>query len=284
MLNLNQFTIYTASWLTAAAALWKLFGYLAEVSSENLNRQVTNWIKGINWNTNRPDSKTVVYALFLSFFGEKHFTVKCFLKSALYTLTIYLILFLIISVHEKEKYGFFLDVYVFYIILIVMIIQDYLSLFVTRTLLKKIVKSKINNIFTVFVLSFLITLLISSIITIPVIFMMFSFSESKTSVMKFIWKSYVQLISPALNSDDLLWQTKWGAFLNTIYLGTFWIMLIQGAGVFTKITSLLFKYFNIFRSFIDIQKKPIKSLGVILILFLFVSYLISLPIFFVIKR
>jgi hypothetical protein len=288
-LNTNQFLIYTAAWLGIISAIWNLFGYIAEVSSAEFNKKVTLWIESIGARKIKSESKEVIYGMFTRFFGEKHFSKKCLIRSCAYSTTIFALILLISILFAEDDIpinsfdGFLLYILLLLPILLVMILQDFLSLYKTRVLLNIVMKSKRESlsglifidVFTTFLLSVFISLL---------------FQYLKYAV----WgDDFFGGPNPFHNFSktffDHFYETSLqlsgsGRIFITIYLGTFWILIVQLAGAFTKLSSKTLGYFKIVKSAIDIKEKPIKSLGVITIIWVTMAYLISLPVFFILHK
>src|SRR6202012_2300142 len=240
MTTLAQCTIYGASWLTASGGVWGLFDKIQDVSSDKFNNVVTNWINGISWGAERRDSKIVIYEMFVKFFGAKHFSFRCLFRSILYSLIVLLISFILTKGYSIKRWDL-PNITGLCALFILMILQDYFSLFITRIFLKKFVSSKYNNVLLIFFINIIAAFFIS--VTIVGTFTYFVFvtlaAKDQPFDIKKFYSGCMHLMRPATNINNGA-----GLYIDMIYLGSLWIVLIQFAGWITKAGSALFKYFN----------------------------------------
>ncbi|SDT65026.1 hypothetical protein SAMN05216490_4596 [Mucilaginibacter mallensis] len=277
--------VYVGSWATLIAGIWTLFDKISNVTSPDFNAKVTLWIQNINFNTGNIHTNQVLFGFFTRFFGEKQFSLKSVYRSALYTIFTFLLCVLnyyfqsIIWNRHEEKVDFYSgSIYFFY-----MLFQDYFALFKTRAILKLSKKSR--NIFFIIALDLFSTIIILLIsIFFMSLFVTYLDDRPLTNV-KFsyieqdFWLNYIIFIKGGILTFDRSFL-----FFYTIFLGTLWVIFIQLTGLFTKIFSQIFKYFNLFKSIIDIQQQPIKSLGAISILGITFMYALGLPIYLLIHK
>jgi len=147
---LSNVVVYLTSWVAVIAAVWKLFGYIAEVAAPEFNTKVTTWLSSLGSAHIHSGSKEIVYGMFIDFFGDKHWSKKCIGRSLIYSCTIIvLILFywkltnpgsfkLFFTYGDKTSLltlGFIGGALTIFAMIIV---QDYIILLKSRLFLKKI--------------------------------------------------------------------------------------------------------------------------------------------------
>ncbi|TCC97211.1 hypothetical protein [Pedobacter hiemivivus] len=266
------------SWLAIIGGVWSLFSKISEVANKDLNLKVKAWIQNVNLSEHNVPIKEILYEMFVGYFGVKHFSLKCFFRSALYSTLLFLIIGLLSGLFTESLMGHRVHRDIapvgfrgyfsphFYIWL-TMIFQDFISLYFTRLLLRKILNTSVHRVRTIVFISFLLTLFTS--ILFAVFFYKLYTVQGSLVYAPISLKTIYALVWPFRDP---------GMFYAAIYLGTLWIIIIQSAGAVARLFFKVLKYFDAFRGSLDVQEKPIKSLGAILVLVITLIYIIISPI------
>jgi len=122
--------------------IWHAFARIDPLISPTAKRQLANWLLHVDVHAGLNRWPGVFLAIFDRVFGSRHFTLKCFRRSAYFSVASVLILTVVWASIRPDEFQTFLhgdlafDRFLFPILILLMnVIPDYVSLLQTRTLL-----------------------------------------------------------------------------------------------------------------------------------------------------
>lgn len=284
-------------WATVIGGIWGLFNAMEESSNRKFKTKVSEWLKNLAKESSANLIKIALIFFIKSFdriFGEKHLSFKCFFRSCVASLLAVLIVSIIYFASNRFEIqkamvwhapnGLSYISYIFILTLFLNFIPDYISLLETRWILKKAVGVRIGHLALLLLLDIIFTYAIfyfSTIIIIKLYFLLLF----KT----FLTYAHPELIPiRAVNAfPEFLFLKKFdfmpgsiGIFFYSAFFTSIWLYLFIISAALIKVSHpiLLARYMN---NFLDIGKKPLSSMGTVLMIFFSLSLLIFLIIKYV---
>lgn len=204
-------------------------------------------------------------AMFDRVFGEKHLTVRCFIRSAIVSYIAVFILgvyvdrafgwlssFRLIELREWIRWGFVSNV-----------VPDYVSLLETRYIFSLVQRTRSSalqfvGVFVDLILTTLISLLTAHII------------------LSIVWElSWSWTPSAILNHPlDYHQQARWLTIMIPAFLTSIWLWLYAGSGLILKAARRFDIGFGWFNRRFDIEKKPLQCVGLVAGAIVALAYLV----------
>lgn len=238
--------------------------------------KVLSWIQSIGSKKIKANPNEVFYGMFIRLFGERHFSFKCILRSVTYSTIMFILIIILLKRIEPwflinwQKWISYTGLFLY----LLLCVQDYFSLFKTRLILGFLGRSKFKNVFIIVLIDILTTICIMTIF-LNLFYLITDRLAGRHFPLNF------ECVIFALNPWEMVhnsWIYNIQYFFDTVFLGTFIIIIIQLSGIFTNIYYRLSEYFRPISRLLNLQEKPIKSLGAILIFVITTCYLITTPI------
>jgi len=251
------------SYLTLSACIWKICDALEKTASIEARSAISKFLKGgnllkilINWGK-------AFSALFDNIFGEKHFTIRCFIRSVTLSLSFcLLILFIAVIIRPIEVVEVFRNHKLTEIItlsscisLIINLFIDYLSLLQTRYVIGKISETK-----TVLVgLGLVVIDFLSKFFIFLGIWLLINWIQGYSLEM-YLEKLKYSWIPLSISKKQL-----GGIWLYTNFFTSVWAWLMLFSLLMLKVGNLINIPLSVVIKSLDIDNKPFFSWGVILI-------------------
>ena len=278
------FIVFIGSWLGISWGIYRLFNIASDIASSNTKTKFGNWLK--NYSIDTSDNWTEYFiAQFDKLFPFRKSPFKFVLRSALSSISVILLLTLLFDIKNPDSLNYYEiggGSYFFNglnAILLFNIYPDMISLFVSRWLLSKmspsssllfILKYLLLDIFLTalvfFVYTFIMTLVYCTIIWFDEGVFQFSLSTQLSNY----HANYFTLTG----TNDIKTTGAVGIFFYSTFFTSFWFLLYFLSAVIVKMVAKTNRGLEFLKSSLELETKPLKSLGFFALLFITTLYLI----------
>jgi len=250
--------------------VWKFFERVESVASKDRRLRISIWLldqehtdKGLaskahNW-------PSAFAALFDQMFGERHLTLRCFVRSCLVSLCGVLIMFGVWAFNYPPRVKEYFQCNPYPIIgylpqfPFITALPDYLSLLKSRRLIKAMGHNDLKLVPFWIGLDIVLTVAISVTAYVGAVFIGYELGfisiDHLRRDLQLLWKA------PTLNSDKGF--APLSALLYPSLFTTVWVTLYGSAGVLLRLARRLGPYFSWFNDFFDVEEKPLQSIGLV---------------------
>ena len=254
-----------------------------DATNDAARRRVSNWLMNINVTEGISHWPESFIGTFDAVFGERHLSLKCFIRSSLVSMFLVILLMLLhCAIYPESLWGqitetsigtFFVLIAAVLLGMILNVIPDYFSLLETRLILRLI--SKTNSIKRQIML-----LLLDILLTWAILFVYFGLV---TLIMLNVHLlsmtgSFSILRELAMIPDTLSLREPIGVFWYTTFFTSIWTWLYFISARFLKMASTLGYRLKSFKSILNINEKPLSAIGFVSCLFVTVLFWIP-PLF-----
>ncbi len=265
--NVPSVLTYVLAWFGVMAGIWALFERAELVLEEDLLKRLSNWLRNDTSHTDMQRWPIIFCEIFDRIFGKNHLSFKCFFRSCIASLCAVSILTLILTGPtglDLDLDGFELKDFVEVLSLVCMVnlIPDYLSLLETRIVLGYMKAFRL--------VGCLFALLIDVVATALIFYLgscVYAISLMEFDCTDILSLSFFKDILGYILDIAMFWQDKeLSIFAIPIYSTFFtsiWIWLFCLSSVVIKGISLTGVSIRWAGKFFDIDKKPLRSLGLI---------------------
>ena len=285
---------YWLAWITTVGTLWVLFSRAEAIASHDLKLKVKRWLRQDHDGDGHPTSWPQMFiGIFDAVFGEKHLTWKCFLRSCLASFIAISICFslwmvlrfdhFLISFHSMGWWD------LAYIVIlggvICNFIPDYVSLLETRYLLNWIQQRPSLGLHVVILLvDVLITgfIFIASIIVFTLTVRLLTIGMDATlSDISVIPENFFKMIKTLVFIEEVGVGYSGISILSVFFYSTYftsmWLWLYLLAGALSRLVVGGLATIQWTKRFVNIDEKPILSIGTMSILLVSLGFLLYAP-------
>lgn len=300
-----------AAWFTIISGIYILFKTMEEASNQNAKREEADRLKSIKLkSTSETILETPLFFVkaFDRTFGERHYTIYCFVMSSIASITAVTIMIIIgillnLPMHCSDYINFIRLTLIGALML--NLVPDYISLLETRWILNKIIKTSMKRMIGVVILDLIITGIIYAILSGIILFVnniisggvvvshgftdveLGSFQSHYIAYLKEcifmrdqpgFWMGPVQgnLESPNIYAiKDYLWtgyRPPLYIFFLSTYFTSLWLHLFIISNMNAKIIYSIGNRGNSFMSKLDIDEKPFQSEGLLVMITLTIIF------------
>ena len=285
-----EFTIpklvtYIGAWFGMMGGVWALFDRAETVLKPEIRKNLSSWLKR-SPNSSQSNWAQIFTGIFDRVFGEKHFSLKCFFRSALCSfLSVTIIALLITAVYgwsfwdgfEMVGSGVYLGLlYFLSLTMAVNIFPDYLSLLETRYILGYM--SRLNALGRM--LCLIIDLIVTSLILIcslTLFIIIGNFVQSGILFEDPLLEYFTQAVGFSymglkLSDEGFFTFPFLAPWVYSTYLTSAWVWTFFLMGLGVRIFGILGLGIRRVGTLFDIDNKPLKSLGflaMVVVTFLF---------------
>jgi hypothetical protein len=260
--------VYIASWFGMTGGVWALFDRAEKVVDPQIKEKISNWMLTAKVPVDERWPATFKN-LADKVFGRKLFSMRGFFISIMFSL-ISITLLLAVGIYfqsdwlteEIDTFGIssFILIYLFAASLFNFFL-DYLSVVQTRFLLSRMVnKSNLINQFAFLLFDLLLTIIL---IWVTVLI----------SVIFYNPEDWV-IITNYIIFNSLKFKIASAPFIYSTFLTSAWIWLYVLSGVVIRLVGKFYMSLGIARKFLNIEEKPLQSIGFVSMLIVTVVYLI----------
>lgn len=267
-LNIPTYLAFIASWLGLTGGIRKLFKDAEETIDPKIKKSVILWLKNTKSTGIVAKWPEQFSALFDSTFGKRHFSMRCFVRSCIASILSTILMLCIWALVRPAEFSSAFDVE-FYLMpaflifpIIFNLLPDYLSLLETRYFIRFLNKnSGIKR---------AIVILLADVVLTASIFLFFFFSivarifdEAPGDYLKLM----LQLSAKAEGDFSV------GVFFYSTFFTSVWLWLYILAGLIVKLINLVEKGFSSLKLLLDIEQKPISSIGMVASILVTILYI-----------
>ena len=257
--------------------IWFLFVRAEDTVKPEIKTAISSWLSNLNPERKLANWPMTFASVFDDIFGKKHFSWRCFRRSCIasfVSLTIMILLWLSMQSHVYDP-----GEILFCLALgaIVNLIPDYFSLLETRYIIKKIS----NTSSTIKILGLLAIDIIATvfIFVFPLIlFSVFEMVDRGRFSFSYLFSEMAELLVSGFlfEDDDTLFGPfpTFGIWLYTTFFTSVWIWLYVLSGLIVKVGAFSGILIGRMRRILDIENKPLRSMGMVCILFVSLIFLI----------
>jgi len=275
---------YLLSFAGLSGAIYGLFAKAGETVKDDSKKAVSKWLQNIELEKDAPNWPATFASLFDRVFTERHFSWKCFRRSSIASMSAVIFMILIFIVVNQglvgtyvveAKQSFKLDltsfIGLFLFTIILNIFPDYISLLVSRYILKKMCDTQSG-------FRWCVLLIIDFFIT-PAIFILFLHGV-------FLFSDLFSSNPPASGLGETMLKVlkgldlsskrgMLGIYLYTTFFTSVWIWFYAGSGFLIKLIVRGGIFLSFFRKHLNIEEQPFRSMGFVLIILISFAYLIG---------
>lgn len=294
--NIYYFSAWLGLWLVVIRITWWIFDREDTVRPE-IKTIISNWLKNLKLEEKIPNWPMTFAAVFDGIFGKKHFSWRCIIGSCIASVVAVLILTILwYAIWPENFYGIFSIISLHEFLLIYLLITilfnlffDYFSLLETRWIIDRIKDTnstpKILGFLAIDLAATVSIFLIGMTISLfPIIYIVSLFSINYRPLEYFEMLSHYWgelYYGITLNSERGNDITV-GVWLYSTFFTSIWVWLYFLSGLTVKILVFFTKLFGWTIRILDIDNKPLRSIGVVGVVIVSVIFLI-LFIFITIK-
>ena len=295
--SVSPFIAYILAYSGIVGVIWFLFSKAEDTLKPKVKKDISNWLKNIDPVEPVKNWPSQFAAVFDRIFGEKHLTYRCFVKSCAISGASVIILLLIQYIWGTGFHSISSGIhfkflhFVWITALITNLIPDYLSLFETRYILKKV---RDNNImvfvylFTDFMITFLIAAIMIGLSNIMLRAMYSTFISavinqptSLTDVVKSSFENYLNLNSYdvikyhlTVSREAITFNNWTGCLFYSTFFTSIWLWIYALSGFTVKLAQKLNIGLTWFKGKFDIDKKPLRSMALVSIMIVTIIFVV----------
>ncbi len=276
---------YLLAWVALVSGLMTLFSFAEEVTKSEVKSAVTKWLLNINVEGSFSNWPGQFAGIFDGVFGKRHISFRCFWRSCIASISSVVIVLLVVK-GVRSDLGY-RDLYPLaflpFLIIILNFIPDYISLLETRLLIRWLSKKYSTfRIFISLVFDFLITTIIWAIwfFSLGTFYLCLYFKEPNMLFVSFFAGLFFRLLPFLFYNPYVAYKPEHIIVLALFYSTFFtsvWVWLYVFSGLVVKALNRIGIGLNIFKGMLDIEKRPIRSLGFLICILISTLFIIGIP-------
>ena len=233
-----------------------------DVLKPPMKQKLGNWLRNVTYADRVVSWPATFVALFDRWYGKKHWTWNCFLRSCVTSTCLLTLLYFVHKAHSGEMQT--MEAMEIYAVLILAawlnFMPDYTSLLESRILLNKALHSSGRILFIILIVDFLITSLIFYLYFFLISFL---FDDKFHSPLEF-WH--------ILSTEHLVFLA-----FTTTYFTSVWLWLYAAAAFLVKLIGKSEIGVRFLQHRLDLENKPYKSLGKFVQIIIVILFIIGAP-------
>lgn len=263
--------------------LWLLFSRSEKVASPDAKKAITHWLKNVKLEGTPTTWPSTFANVFDSIFGKKHLSWRCFWRSCVASLIAVIVVTSIWGVLRPEHLASYLvglqdwlgdDMLVGLLAFVILnLFPDYISLLESRYIIRRMSTAQHSpgRILSLLVLDVVLTVSIFFAALLPLAFIgAYAFGVSALEVYT---KVMAEILEHGVFLSSEYDSLSFGIFFYTTFFTSVWVWLYAISGLVIQLAGYLGIGFNRLKWFLDIENKPLHSLGVISMLLVTLIYL-----------
>jgi len=268
--------------------LWVLFSHSEKVASPDAKKAITRWLKNVKLEGTPTTWPSTFVDVFDSIFGKKHLSWHCFWRSCVASLIAVIVVTSVWGVLRPKHFaGFFVDLRIllfsdvllfFYGLALVLLnlFPDYVSLLESRYIIRRMsaVQHSPGRILSLLALDVVLTVSIFlAALFLFVSTVVYYFGGTAEAVLGFYALAIDDILSHGVFLSSERGSLSWGIFFYSTFFTSVWVWLYALSGLVVKLAGYLDIGFSRLKWFLDIETKPLHSLGIISMLLVTLIYL-----------
>lgn len=280
-------TLYLlGAWITLLGGIGLLFERLENTTTEDGKRRAGNWLKSL---AKKSISQTLVESprwfikTFDRIFGEKHLTKRCFLRSCVASIIAVIVVGFVwfsqnpiqhevfFEFQNEPTYGKILISFsvLFILALIFNTLPDYLSLLETRWILYNLVNTGIRKLSVFLIIDVIITGAIFFLFILTISIGMNFYDVGLEAFKEIDFGAFCDYFLKEMINFGLL-----GIFFYSTYFTSFGFYLFISSSIIVRFLYSLGVFGNWIMSYLDVENKPFRSMGIIACTFISITFLV----------
>ncbi len=275
---------YLGTWAAFAGGLWFLFDKAEEAVSPTVRRSASAWLRNVDPKSHVARWSSLFAVAFDKLFGERHWSWRCFRRSAVASLlSVGVLLCLYWSIHgyvgwdldgpaslgESLPYVAMWGAW--------NVLPDYLSLLQTRWVLRRL---EARGSAALVVFDLVITAFIAIAGHVLLMFVQTIFAVSINDVLSslsgdFEW--WLDHMRDLVTLDSTLAPVTLGIFFYSTFLTSVWLWFYLAAGAAVRVAGGFNVGLRWLRGFTDLDEQPFRSLGFAAVLITTLTFLAGIP-------
>ncbi len=287
-LTLTPLIAYLGAWVSTCGLTWVLFSRGEAIISHDVKVRVRNALKGESDLIGRVETWPQQFSeLFDVVFGKKHLSGKCFNRSVVASILAGLITFLIWWSLRPEYYFELFSQDDISLILLILVassisynsIPDYISLLESRFIIRKMSQtSSVQKWVLLLCLDFVLTIIVFIICSLSIMIPIHIIKSDDASWSK-MYDFLITDMAPATIyfSHEEPFLTLFGIFFYSTFFTSVWVWLYVLANIVVRLSRITDCSWGVLTYLVNIDDKPILSLGTISIVLITLGYLVAAP-------
>ena len=274
---------YMLAWFGFMGGIWALFDRAETVAAGDTKTAVSRWLTNLNLTSRLANWPAAFAAIFDHVFGEDHLSWRCFYRSCIASVVSVAIVTLIWGALRPEEIMLLIrshvlsfELWLFFSFAIAFnVIPDYFSLLESRYVIRWMAtRSSILWILVFLIIDFAATLAIFlmvpgvAVVAVIVLAKGFTFSAIE-QLLEMFWRGLEQA---SLHSGGAGFPL--GIFFYSTFFTSVWVWLYAVSGTGIRLLGRLGVGISSLKKLLDIEEKPIRSLGFVSMLLVTVVFVV----------
>lgn len=275
-LSIPPLFAYIASWASVTGGVWALFERAEKVVRDDVRDAISGWLKNLDPPKALATWPATFAAVFDRVFGERHLSWRCFSRSCIASLVSVVILTVIWSAIRRADFTAYFNDYphwlgifgIFFGGGLLNLIPDYFSLLESRYVIYRMSGTTSIAAISVFlIVDFLVTgaIFLGGIWLLALIF---GGTLAEYSLMELLE------ISLSFSYRHELDMAPLGIFFYSTFFTSVWVWLYALSGLALKLAQHLGVGLGFLKRVLDIDNKPLRSIGFVSMMLVTLIYLI----------
>lgn len=259
-MELPPLLTYAGSWVAITGGIWVLFQRAETVLKPEVKAAISQWLRNLNPKTAFANWPSTFAAVFDRIFGERHLSWRCFSRSCAASFLAVIIVTLIWAALRPSQFTTFVQYpkhtllfTIFLFAALLNLIPDYLSLLETRHIIRWM--SKRTSTFRILG------------------FLTFDLLATAAIFICWLWAAFMlgRLSYKGLLRPPIL------IFFSSTFFTSVWVWLYALSGSVVKLGKYLGISVRGLKAVLDIENKPLRSMGCVAMLLVTIVYLVVAP-------
>lgn len=289
MINFPPLAAYLTSWACAMATIWFLFEKTEDTINAETKASISAWLKNVNVGQDVLSWPRQFSIVFDQIFGKTFFCSRFFFRSCIASTVASLISFCIWAGSHPDYLQYCLQ-YPFlsnaaaaaFLTVILNYVPDYVSLMESRWIIKQMTRTSLSRFLPLLVLDAILSAGIW-MLGLLMMFVLLWVQDLDGSVISPTSAKMLGIMKNAVlfTARDANEMSVFGIYFYATFFTSVWVWLYAASGLTVKIILLVVSNVNRLLSFLDIDNKPLRAMGMIAMLMVTFIYLIVLALNFV---
>jgi hypothetical protein len=289
------FLAYVGSWVAITGGIWTLFSRAETVTSPEAKVSISRWLKNVRLEGTSTNWPSTFADVFDSIFGKRHFSWRCFWRSCVASIAAVVVMTLIWAALRPQEFKNFLyprpifassepPTFEPWAVLLVFLgsaflnfIPDYLSLLESRYVLR-LMRSRTSSlqVFALLIVDLLATAAIAlCVMGLFTALFLLPIDSDEVTFSSVLTISKGLILGTTLSVEFFLqWPIPIGVWFYSTFFTSVWVWLYALSGLAVKVGEYLGITLTRLRWALDIENKPLHSLGMVSILLVSLIYLV----------
>jgi len=279
-MEIPSLLLYAASWVTITGGIWLLFERAEVVVTPETKAAISRWLRNLDPTTAFPNWPATFAAVFDRIFGERHLSSRCFWRSCAASFISVVIVTLFWAALRPHQFAKFVKDanYIFLVLIFVAavylnFIPDYLSLLESRYIIRLMSKThSMIRVLAYFAFDLVVSaaIILGAFITWLAPYLFLSDEPLFNSFLSVL----LHLLLLSSLSEGL---PSFGICFYSTFFTSVWVWLYASSGLVVRLGQYLGISLRGLKMILDIDKKPLRSMGLVAMLLVTLVYVVAAP-------